>query len=194
MTATLINSWMCNQAVRSRVMKFLLSIILVGQLVACGGGGGSGGGGGGSDAASSGDIATSVSLSGSVGDGPIIGATVEIYSARGKLLSSVMSDASASYQLNVRARRRDYPLLLKVTGGTDLVTGDVPDFQLLSVAVSSSEKSVNINPFSTLVVKMAQSMRRGVNAHNVSAAKAIITATSYFKDDLLRLRLMRREI
>ena len=118
MTTTLINSWMSSNVVHNRVMKFLLPIILVGQLVACGGGGGGDSGGG--------DTATNASLSGSVGDGPIVGATVEIYSARGKLLSSGMSDASASYQLNVSARRRDYPLLLKVTGGTAWPTGGTP--------------------------------------------------------------------
>jgi hypothetical protein len=167
MTATLINSRMISNVVQSKVIKFLLLFILVGQLVACGGGGG------GDSGTSGAGIASSANIGGSVGDGPIVGATVSIYSARGYLLSSVMSDASASYQLNLQASWRDYPLLLKVTGGTDLVTGNTPDFQLLSVAVSSSVKSVNINPFSTLVVKIAQSMG-GVNAANVSAAKTIV--------------------
>ena len=183
MTATLINSRNISNVVHSRVVKFLLPIILVGQLVACGGGGGGGSGGGTTDSSSgtsSADIATSASLSGSVGDGPIVGATVSIYSTRGNLLSSATSDASAAYQLNIKARGYDYPLLLKVTGGTDLVTGDAPDFQLLSVAVSPSVKSVNLNPFSTLIVKMAQTMAGGLNATNVSAANAIVTGSFAF--------------
>jgi len=181
MTATLINSRNISNVVHSRVVKFLLPIILVGQLVACGGGGGSGGGTtDSSSGTSSADIATSASLSGSVGDGPIVGATVSIYSTRGNLLSSATSDASAAYQLNIKAKGYDYPLLLKVTGGTDLVTGDAPDFQLLSVAVSPSVKSVNLNPFSTLIVKMAQTMAGGLNATNVSAANAIVTGSFAF--------------
>ena len=119
-------------------------------------------------------------INGSVGDGPIVGATVEIYNHSGKLLSSVMSDVAASYAFNIKAKGHDYPLLLKVSGGTDLVTGNVPDFQLLSVAMSPSERSVNINPFSTLVVKMAQSMSGGVDAANVSASKAIVTGSFAF--------------
>jgi Putative Ig domain len=182
MIATLINSRMISNFGQSRVIKFLLPVILVGQLVACGGGGGGGSAGdtGSGSVASGADIPSSVSLSGSVGDGPIVGATVSIYSAKGQLLNSVMSDASASYNLDVRAKGRDYPLLLKVTGGTDLVTGNAPDFQLLSVAVSPSVKSVNINPLSSLAVMMAQSMAGGVNATNVSSAKAIVTGSFAF--------------
>jgi hypothetical protein len=176
MKNTLIQRWMISDVMVTGIHKVMLTVILATQLVACGGGGG----GGGTSSGGTADIASAVSISGSVGDGPIIGATVEIYSARGKLLSSVMSDASASYQLNLHTSRRDYPLLLKVTGGTDLVTGDTPDFQLVSVLVSPSEHSVNINPFSTLVVEMAQFMNKRVNATNVSAAKAIVTGRFAF--------------
>ena len=171
------------QLLHSRVLSILVYTVLTLQLVACGGDGGSGSGGGTTDSSSgtsSADIATSASLSGSVGDGPIVGATVSIYSTRGNLLSSATSDASAAYQLNIKARGYDYPLLLKVTGGIDLVTGDAPDFQLLSVAVSPSVKSVNLNPFSTLIVKMAQTMAGGLNATNVSAANAIVTGSFAF--------------
>ena len=142
-----------------RFSRMVVSIVLISQLLGCNMGDNNNGGSAGGNLTP--DAVVNVDINGSVGDGPIVGATVEIYSDRGKMLSSVMSDVAASYAINIKAKGHDYPLLLKVSGGTDLVTGNVPDFQLLSVALSPSEKSVNINPFSTLVVTMAQSMRGG---------------------------------
>lgn len=125
-------------------------------------------------------VPVDVVMKGSVGDGPVVGATVSIYSSNGELLGSIESNAKATYKMKVNARGNDYPLLLKVTGGTDLVTGTAPDFQLLSVAESPSVKSVNINPFSTLMVKMAQFMAGGINAANVGMARAIVLGNYAF--------------
>ncbi|MGW8228053.1 MAG: galactose-binding domain-containing protein [Gammaproteobacteria bacterium] len=160
-----------------RYFRMVVPIVLMSQLLACNVDTGNGGSAGGNLAP---DAVVDVNLNGSVGDGPIVGATVEIYSDRGYQISNVMSDVSAAYELNVKAKGYDYPLLLQVTDGTDLVTGNVPDFPLLSVAMSPSEKSVNINPFSTLVVEIAQFMAGGINAANVSAAKAIVTRSFAF--------------
>ena len=160
-----------------RFLRMVVSAVLISQLLGCGGGGNSSGGSTGGNLTS--DAVVNVDLNGSVGDGPIIGATIDVYNDRGKMLSSVMSDVAAAYKINIKAKGNDYPLLLKVSGGTDLVTGDAPDFQLLSVALNPSEKSISINPFSTLVVKMAQSMG-GVDAANVSAAKTIVTDSFAF--------------
>ena len=155
----------------------VVSLVLISQLLGCNTGDSNSGGSTGGNLTS--DAVVNVDLNGSVGDGPIIGATIDVYNDRGKMLSSVMSDVAAAYEINIKAKGHDYPLLLKVSGGTDLVTGDAPDFQLLSVALNPSEKSININPFSTLVVKMAQSMG-GVDAANVSAAKTIVTDSFAF--------------
>ncbi|MGB7933040.1 MAG: discoidin domain-containing protein [Gammaproteobacteria bacterium] len=160
-----------------RFSRMVVSLVLISQLLGCNMHDNNNGGSAGGNLTS--DAVVNVDLNGSVGDGPIIGATIKVYSDGGKMLSSVMSDVAAAYRLNIKAKGRDYPLLLKVSGGTDLVTGNVPDFQLLSVALHPSEKSININPFSTLVVKMAQSMG-GVNAANVSAAKTIVTDSFAF--------------
>ena len=156
----------------------VVSVVLISQLLGCGGGDNSSGGSAGGNLAA--DALVDVDINGSVGDGPIVGATVDVYNHNGKLLGSVISDVAASYAFNIKTKGHDYPLLLKVSGGTDLVTGNVPDFELLSVAMSPSERSVNINPFSTLVVKMAQSMSGGVDAANVSASKAIVTGSFAF--------------
>ena len=155
----------------------VVSIVLISQLLGCNTGDNNNGGSTVGNLTP--DAVVDVDINGSVGDGPIVGATVEIYNDRGKMLSSVVSNVAASYTFDIKAKGHDYPLLLKVYDGTDLVTGNVPDFQLLSVALNPSEKSVNINPFSTLVVMMAQSMGE-VNAANVSAAKAIVTDSFAF--------------
>jgi len=167
-----------HQQLNYRFLRIVVSVVLISQLLGCGGGDNSSGGSAGGNLTA--DAIVDVDINGSVGDGPIVGATVEIYNHNGKLLGSVMSDVAASYAFNIKTKGHDYPLLLKVSGGTDLVTGNVPDFELLSVAMSPSERSVNINPFSTLVVKMAQSMSGGVDAANVSASKAIVTGSFAF--------------
>ena len=166
------SQWTCD-----RLLWMLISIVLLSQLSACNVSH--------DDNASTGDNLTpqsvvDVNLNGSVGDGPIVGATTEIYSNSGQMLGSVKSDITASYTLQTKARGYDYPLLLMVSGGTDLVTGAAPDFQLLSVALSPSEKVVNINPFSTLAVKIAQAMEGGVNSQNISTAEAIVSNSFAF--------------
>ena len=161
--------------VKSRVAKTLATAVIFSQLVACGGGGGSGSSVAGSSPASDNSVPTSVDLSGSVGDGPIIGATVEVYSANGKLLDTMLTDNQSSYTRQFRAKGKDFPLTLKATGGTDLVTGMAPEFDLYSVMMSPSEKIVNINPYSQFVVKIALAMPGGINDGNIETAKAYVS-------------------
>ena len=122
----------------------------------------------------------STSLSGSVGDGPVTGATVTVYSARGAVLGTMQSDGSASFRTTIKSRGRDYPLRLVASGGTDLVTGSVPDFEMVSVVVHPSRKIANINPFSTLIVKAAESMPGGLNSANVDAARGLVMGMTGF--------------
>jgi hypothetical protein len=153
----------------------VLSIITI-QLVACGGGGSSNDVASAASAASrSTDVTDDITLAGSIGDGPVTGATVEIWSARGRLLTTVTSDNTASFSSRMRIRRSNYPLLLKVRGGIDLVTGRQPDFQLLSVMPDRRTRQVNINPFSTLIVMIAQGLPGGVNAENLATARQTVT-------------------
>ena len=121
------------------------------------------------------DVTDDIVLAGSVGDGPVTGATVEIWSSQGSLIGSMKSDNTASFNSRIRVRRSNYPLLLKVRGGIDLVTGSAPDFQLVSVMPDRYTRQVNINPFSTLIVGITQSMPGGINANNIRAAQKIVT-------------------
>jgi hypothetical protein len=110
-------------------------------------------------------------ITGSVGDGPITGATLNIYDRDGNLIQTEVSDSSASYSARIKAKGNAYPLTIETSGGVDLVTGRAPDFRLTSVVSHPSVKSVNINPFTTLIVESARLMPGGVNEHNISAAR-----------------------
>ncbi|WP_455211117.1 putative Ig domain-containing protein [Kaarinaea lacus] len=118
-------------------------------------------------------------MHGSVGDGPIVSATISVYDKNGNLIGTQVSDGSAAYELTVHARSRDYPLIIEASGGLDLVSGKIPDFTLKSIALNPGKrKRVNINPHSTLIVAAAQNMEAGASKPNID------TATQYVLDEL----------
>ncbi len=157
---------MLRQLTRSPISKVLLFMVIAVQLAACGGGSGS--------TASVSPAADDIVLGGSVGDGPVTGATVEIWSSSGSLIRAVKTDNTASFNARIRVWRSSYPLLLKVRGGVDLVTGGAPDFQMISVVLDRYTRTVNINPFSTLIVRIAQSLPGGITAANIGIAKGTV--------------------
>ena len=176
MEKTLIPGWMISDVKNAGVLKVVLPVILAAQLVACGGGGGGGDAGSGGTA----DIASDVQINGSVGDGPVTGATIVVYAKNGNELETTTSDNTASFQTIITARGRDYPLLTRATGGFDLVTGAKPEFEMLSVMLSPSDRQQNINPFTTLIVKTAQHMPGGLKAKNVNTAMNTVMNTLGF--------------
>jgi Putative Ig domain len=171
---------MLKRLIDARFFRVLLLALFASQLVACGGGSPSASSNDASVAAATSAVADDITLTGSVGDGPVTGATVEIWSAQGRLIASMMSDNTASFRSRFRVRRSNYPLLLKVRGGTDLVTGSGPDFQLVSVMLDRHTREVNINPFSTLIVRIAQSLPGGIDAKNIGTARDIVMDTMGF--------------
>jgi outer membrane biosynthesis protein TonB len=169
----------------NRISSFLKTIMYIWvafQIVACGGGsGGSGiaaGDAGGGVAAAT--LADDIQIAGSVGDGPVTGATVEVWNVRGEMIGSMRSDNTASFRSRIRVRRSSYPLILKVRGGTDLVSGRAPDFQMLSVMQNRYVRQVNINPFSTLIVKIAQSLPGGLSPDNIRTASVFVMQASAY--------------
>ncbi|MGB7931446.1 MAG: hypothetical protein WCH04_04375 [Gammaproteobacteria bacterium] len=142
MRKTSVHHQLISNAMHTGIYRVLLTVMLAVQLVACGGGGGGAGG--------SADVASDVRIGGSVGDGPVTGATIVVYADNGDELGSMTSNSNASFQSTVSARKRDYPLLLKSTGGFDLVTGAEPEFEMLSVMLSRTDNQQNINPFTTI--------------------------------------------
>lgn len=159
--------------------KVLLIVVIAVQLAACGDAGDSA-----SVTDSAGPGMTDVVLTGSVGDGPVTGATVEVWSSGGRLIKTIQSDNTASFSSRIRVWRSSYPLLLKVRGGIDLVTGNAPDFEMVSVKLDRYAQAVNINPFSTLIVKIAQSLPGGINAANIQVATGTVIDKLGFGLDL----------
>ena len=152
--------------------KALPLVALFAQLAACGGGGGSTTSNASPTTAASTD--REVVISGSVGDGPVVNAAVTVQSADGSVIRREKSDASANYTLRVRKNNLLYPLVVKAEGGTDLVTGFSPDFTMTSVATSSEVQRLNINPFTTLIVRTAHKMSGGLTTANVNTARTNI--------------------
>jgi hypothetical protein len=130
------------------------------------------------DSAWVGDIAKDVNVSGSVGDGPLVNATVTIRKKNGEELASFKSDGSASYDVALSVSERHFPLLIDATGGTDLVTSMPPDFVLKSAVLSARDVVVaNVNPFSTISYELAKDLNGGITRENILAAEDIV-ATS----------------
>jgi hypothetical protein len=116
-------------------------------------------------------------LTGSVGDGPIVGANVRVLTNDGTELATLESDGSASYTVTVRTKGKHYPLTIDARNGTDLVTNLTPDFDLVGAALEPGKKSVaNVNPFSTLVYEMAKDMSGGVSKSNLVSAEALVSS------------------
>ncbi len=150
---------------QTSLLSIAIPALLATLLSACGGGSGG--------ASGTANPPTSVSISGSVGDGPIIGATITVMDAYGSIIATTISDDLASYQTEIPDNAA-YPLIIAANGGTDLVSGTVPDFEMLSLIYDNSETNANINPFSTLIVKTAQAMEGGLNPANLELATQII--------------------
>ncbi len=119
-------------------------------------------------------------FSGSVIDGPVIGATLMFYDRNGRLLKTEMTDGNARYRVSINAGANVYPLTIEASGGTNLVTGREIDFKLLSVITDPSVKHANVNPFSTLIVQSARSMVGGLNTENLDSAKSLIVKNMNF--------------
>jgi Putative Ig domain len=129
---------------------------------------------GASDGSAAAAAVNPVELSGSVGDGPVTGATVMVYGSDGNLLGSIQTDSTADFHLTLNVSDSQYPLKLVVNGGVDLVTGAAPDFVLESVVFNPADTVVNINPFSRFVVQLAESMPGGLTAGNVATAQTVV--------------------
>lgn len=123
------------------------------------------------------EVAEDNELTGSVGDGPIIGASLRVLRKDGVELSKVNSGSTASFNVTVRTKGKYYPLSIEATDGTDLVTNTVPDFKLHSAVLEPGKKSIaNVNPFSTFAVKLAGHLPGGANKTNLVTALEIVSS------------------
>ena len=93
-------------------------------------------------------------IQGSVGDGPIVGATIEVRDANGQLIAETTSDSTADYTIDLPADT-ELPVRVQAQGGTDLVTGRAPDFVLRSVVFGTNSQTINVSPLTTLAFEAA---------------------------------------
>jgi hypothetical protein len=121
------------------------------------------------------DAIVTARVVGSVGDGPIVNARLRVFSSSGQLLMEARSSSTADYDLNVRTAGRNYPLTIVADEGTDLVTNAPPDFSLVSVIMRpGSRETVNLTPYSTLIVKAAQKAGGITDTSIANATEAVI--------------------
>ncbi len=133
------------------------------------------------------EIDAEIEISGSVGDGPVVGATVRILRNDGAELAQVESDSSANYNIVVRTEGKYYPLTVDSRNGTDLVTSTAPDFDLLGAVLAPGNRTVaNINPFTTFTVELARDLAGGETQANLSLAQN--TVATQFNSGLSTLK------
>ena len=122
-----------------------------------------------------GNVDAMVSISGSVGDGPAVDASIVILSNTGEELATLKSDSRGSYQTDMNLSSSSLPLIVRATGGTDIVTNAAPDFTLVgALTVIRNDNVANLNPFSTFAVEIARDMNGGINGQNLARAEDII--------------------
>ncbi|HNP35088.1 MAG TPA: putative Ig domain-containing protein [Woeseiaceae bacterium] len=117
-----------------------------------------------------------VSISGSVGDGPLANSDLSVSAVDGNSLAEGKSDEKAGYSMTFYAPVKGYPLIITASGGKDLVTNRAPDFALQGAVISSSAvATANINPFSTLAIEMAKDLNGGLTTANLARAEEVVT-------------------
>ena len=125
-------------------------------------------------------------LTGSVGDGPVIGATIQVFDKNHQLLATSASTDSATYELTIKTSRKSYPILIQATGGIDRVTNAPADFTLKSAVPTPKKKNrVNINSFTTVITETANAMPGGLTRNNFTEATNIVLSKFSFGLDTL---------
>ncbi len=128
-----------------------------------------------------GDDTVEITLSGSVGDGPVVGGNVVIRGVSGTIFASQVSDQFARYQMTFGVPSAEFPLTAAVEDGLDLVTGMVPDFPLMAgIAIHTDAQVANLNPMGTLAVKIAQRMDGGLSTGNLAIAHQTVRTVLNF--------------
>jgi len=148
-------------AARNYTKLALSALTLSLMLSAVGCGGGESGGGGGSSSTtpppSGGNEIIETHVTGSVGDGPVVGARIRVLANTGALLFETESSDSADYDLTIKTQGKNYAVRIVADQGIDLVTGAAPDFQLVSAITRPNNRSIsNLNPFGTLIYGAAR--------------------------------------
>ena len=155
----------------SQIRAGLLPVGISLVLAACGGGGG----GGDAAAPATQNAAGPVVLGGLVIDGPIVSATVSVFDANGDLVEQAFTNGAANYEVAFIDSDPVFPITVRVTGGTNLVTGAPLAGELVAVIpTESAEISGNVSLFSTFAAGIAERMPGGINAFNLQIAEQTV--------------------
>lgn len=110
-------------------------------------------------------------VTGSVGDGPIVGARIRVRANSGSLLEEFTSSSTADYDVVIKTKGRNYALTIEADQGIDLVTGAPPDFRLVAGITRPNDRSIsNLNPYTTLIFGAAQH-NGGISDSSVALAR-----------------------
>ena len=93
-------------------------------------------------------------LSGTVLDGPIVNANINVVDAHGATIATGLSDATARYSIEIPGGSV-YPITLRATSGTDLVTQRESEFQMLTILTNPQQRIANLSILGTLIGKTA---------------------------------------
>ena len=106
-------------------------------------------------------------ISGSVGDGPVVGATIEVVSADGVVVARAIGGATSSFRAFVPPRT-PYPITLRAVGGTDQVVHRAPDFTLEAMVLDPKQRIANLSPFSTVAAHGASCSGRPLKGRQMA--------------------------
>lgn len=119
-------------------------------------------------------------VTGSVGDGPIVGARLRVRANNGALLMETESSATADYDINIKTQGKNYAITIHADRGIDLVTNAPPDFALLSAIVRPNTRTISsLNPYTTLIFGAAQH-NGGISDSTVAAAREAVLSNYGF--------------
>jgi len=163
-----------------RGISFVAILCAFALLNSCGGGGGGGGGGGPTGTPAAG-VQTGTAT-GTVIDGPISGATVEVFdftgNVRGLRLGTGTTDSSGNYSITLSPRPTG-PVLVQAAGGTyvddvtggtvtlgsaDILTEIVPASSIVSGALTA-----HVNPLNHMAASLARTTAGNLGAENAVA-------------------------
>ncbi len=96
-----------------------------------------------------------LAIAGSVGDGPVANADLTFEDSNGQVIGTTTSDAAAKYAFEIPAGT-NLPVVIRASGGTDMVSGRELDFELVAVANTNADSTVNLTPQTTLTVATAR--------------------------------------
>jgi hypothetical protein len=118
-----------------------------------------------------------------VGDGPIVGASMQVFNRYELLLMTYTSDEQASYEVTIKEKGKNYPLRFYAVKGRDLVTGTGADFRLVSALLRPQKRSRgNLNPHTTLMIGISDRLGPLTDVNYYKGRDIVMSALSFGLD------------